>query len=153
MSSESAPFELPLLLLAGFRTLVDELHAELAKQGHPHVRPLHGFVFKAIGDGTTAVELGRSLGVSKQAAGKTIESLERMGYVERADDPGDGRRKLVRLTPHGADLLERSARIFAGMRDRWAAALGEDRLAAMEADLRLMTPPGVRFDVPGWFGG
>ncbi|WP_425569417.1 MarR family transcriptional regulator [Nonomuraea salmonea] len=43
---------------------------------------------QAIGpDGTTAVELGRALGVSKQAAGKTIDTLESAGYVERTADP------------------------------------------------------------------
>ena len=36
-------FELPLLLFAGFRALIDALHAELAAQGHPGVRPAYGF--------------------------------------------------------------------------------------------------------------
>ena len=86
-------FLLPLLLLAGFRTLIDDLHAELARQGHPELRPLHGFVLQAVGpDGTTATELGQRLGVSKQAAGKTVDRLVALGYLERADDPRDARR-------------------------------------------------------------
>jgi DNA-binding MarR family transcriptional regulator len=154
-SSERPGFELPLLLFLGFRTLVDELHAELARQGHPGVRPMHGFVFQAIGpDGTTAVELGRRLGVSKQAAGKTIDTLEREGYVARDTDPHDGRRKLVRLTDRGMDCLSRSARIFDELRARWAAELGEERVRVLEDDLRAMTAPAVlRVDAPGWFGG
>ena len=60
MSSDPPGFELPLRLLLGFRTLIDDLHAELVRQGHPEMRPMHGFVFQAIGpEGTTAVELGR----------------------------------------------------------------------------------------------
>lgn len=137
----------------GFRVLIDELHAELARQGHPELRPMHGFVMQAVGHGTTAVELGRTLGVSKQAAGKTIETLERAGYVERAVDPADTRRKLVRLTPRGIDALGRSARIFDTLRRRWADELGEDRLRALEADLRKVTPADLfRLDTPGWFG-
>jgi DNA-binding MarR family transcriptional regulator len=137
----------------GFRVLIDELHAELARQGHPDLRPMHGFVMQAVGHGTTAVELGRTLGVSKQAAGKTIETLERAGYVERAVDPADTRRKLVRLTPRGIDALGRSARIFDTLRRRWADELGEDRLRALEADLRKVTPADLfRLDTPGWFG-
>ncbi|WP_182908002.1 MarR family winged helix-turn-helix transcriptional regulator [Microbispora sp. H13382] len=154
MSNDPPGFELPLRLFLGFRVLIDELHAELARQGHPHARPMHGFVMQAIGiEGTTAVELGRTLGVSKQAAGKTIETLERLGYVERARDPRDTRRKIVRLTPSGVDVLVRSARIFDELRARWAAVIGDERLRELETDLRKVTPPDVfRLDVPGWFG-
>jgi DNA-binding MarR family transcriptional regulator len=155
MSTDPPGFELPLRLLLGFRVLIDELHAELARQGHPDIRPMHGFVFQAIGSGgTTAAELGRRLGISKQAAGKTIDSLERLGYVQRGPDPLDARRKVVRLTGRGIDSLARSARIFDDLRARWAETLGPDRLRAMEADLRKVTPPDFfRLDAPGWFGG
>jgi DNA-binding MarR family transcriptional regulator len=148
-------FELPLLLLHGFRVLIDELHAELARQGHPDMRPMHGFVFQAVGPGgTTAAELGRRLGVSKQAAGKTIDSLERLGYLERGADPADARRKVVRLTARAIDALDRSARIFDDLRARWAEVIGAERLRALEDDLRKVTPSQVfRLDVPGWFGG
>jgi DNA-binding MarR family transcriptional regulator len=146
-------FELPLLLLLGFRTLVDEMHAQLAREGHPGARPAHGFVLQAIGpDGSTAVELGRRLGVSKQAAGKTVASLEAEGYVERAADAQDARRKLIRLTDHGVDLLARSARIFDELRARWVAELGEERVNALENDLRTVTEgPLFRLDAPSWF--
>ena len=155
MSSSSRPgYELPLRLLLGFRTLIDELHAELARQGHPDVRPLHGFVFQAIGlEGTTAADLGRRLGVSKQAAGKTVDALERMGSVVREPDARDARRKLIRLTDRGVDCLTRSARIFEQLRAGWAETLGEERLRALEDDLRAVTPDELfRLDVPGWFG-
>ncbi|MEO3785415.1 MarR family transcriptional regulator [Actinocorallia sp. B10E7] len=157
-TSDGRPgFELPLLLLAGFRTLIDELHAELARQGHPDARPAHGFAMQAIGlAGASATEVGRRLGVSKQAAGKTIGRLEELGYAERVDDPADGRRKLVRLTPRGVDALTRSAVIFEGLRSRWAAALGADRLADLEDSLRAVAAPvgiGIDTDTVGWFAG
>lgn len=147
-------YALPLLLFAGFRSFIDDLHAELAEQGHPEVRPAYGFALQAVGrDGVTPGELGRRLGVSKQAAGKTVERLERLGYVERADDPGDGRRKLVRLTPRGADVLVRSAAIFDRLRAGWAERLGADRVDDLEAALREMVPAGgLRLDAAGWFG-
>ncbi|MEU1238516.1 MarR family winged helix-turn-helix transcriptional regulator [Micromonospora aurantiaca (nom. illeg.)] len=148
-------FALPLLLLAGFRTLVDDLHAELARQGHPELRPAHGFVLQAVGPaGTTASDLGQRLGVSKQAAGKTVDRLVALGYLERVDDPADARRKLVRMTAKGRDGLHRSAVVFDELRDRWAATLGAERVAAIEDDLRRMVPADVfRLDIPGWFGG
>src|SRR5215472_13488124 len=97
-----AGFELPLLLFAGFRSIIDELHTELARRGHPDMRPAHGFALQAIGlHGATASEAGARLGISKQAAGKTIERLEELGYVYRAGDDSNRRRKLARITPRG----------------------------------------------------
>ncbi|HEX3787111.1 MAG TPA: MarR family transcriptional regulator [Pseudonocardiaceae bacterium] len=154
--AESDPygFELPLLLFAGFRSIIDQLHAELARQGHPDVRPAHGFAMQAIGlPGVTASELGRRLGVSKQAAGKTVDRLEQLGYAERVDDPDDGRRKVVRLTARGVDSLNRAALIFDELRARWVEALGGQRVAEVEAALRTMAPAsGFHLDVAGWFG-
>jgi DNA-binding MarR family transcriptional regulator len=154
-AAETPGFELPLRLLLAFRLLIDELHAELARRGHPDMRPMHGFVFQAVGPGgTTAAELGRRLGISKQAAGKTVDTLEQLGYLERGPDPGDARRKVVRLTDRAVDALELSARIFDDLRARWAEVLGAERLRALEADLRRVTPQDPwRLDVPGWFGG
>lgn len=147
-------FELPLLLFAGFRAIIDEVHAGLARQGHPDARPAHGFALQAIGmAGTSASEMGRRLGVSKQAAGKTVDRLEALGYAERVDDPADARRKLIRLTPRGVDLLARSAVEFDRVHARWGAALGEDGLRGLQADLRRMVPPeAFRLDAAGWFG-
>lgn len=155
MSSDPPGYELPLRLLFGFRSLIDDLHAELARQGHPDVRPVHGFVFQAIGHhGTTAVDLGRTLGISKQAAGKTIDTLERLGYVHRERDPEDGRRMLVLLTGRGLDCLARSAHIMDELRAGWADTLGPRRLRALEDDLRkVASSDAVRLDIPGWFGG
>ena len=150
----SAGYELPLLLFAGFRSIIDELHAELTRRGHQDMRPAHGFAMQAIGfSGATATEVGRRLGISKQAAGKTVERLEALGYVERAGDGLDRRRKLVRLTPRGIEALTLSAAIFTDIRARWAQALGPERVEDLEASLRTMTPGETfRLDVPGWFG-
>jgi len=152
--SDPPGFELPLRLLAGFRILIDDLHAELAENGHPGLRPLHGFVLQAIGGyGTTAAELGRRLGVSKQAAGKTVDTLQQLGYVIRVPDSVDQRRKIVVLTDHGVDALQRSAQIFDELRARWAGVLGADRLRALEADLAAVTGEAtIPLDMPGWFG-
>jgi DNA-binding MarR family transcriptional regulator len=147
-------FVLPLLLFAGFRTIIDRLHAELARQGHPDFRPAHGFALQAIGvQGATASEIGRRLGISKQAAGKTTDRLEALGYVERADDAADGRRKLIRLTPRGVDVLSRSALIFDDLHAEWATTIGARQLADLETALQAVVPAdGFRLDAPGWFG-
>lgn len=156
--SDTPGFELPLLLFAGFRTLIDRLHTELARQGHPEMRPAHGFALQAIAAspyGATASDIGRRLGVSKQAAGKTVDRLLAVGYAERADDPDDARRKLVRLTPYGIDALARSAAVFDELRADWAARLGADRVRDLEDALRAVVPAetAFRLDATSWLGG
>lgn len=110
---------------------------------------------QAIGpDGTSAAELGQRLGVTRQAAAKHVETLERLGYVERSDDPVDARRRIVALTDRGRDSLRRSAAIFDELRAGWVAQVGDDRVRALEDDLGVLTAgQPVRVDVPGWFGG
>src|ERR1700753_3452233 len=106
MSNDSYGFELPLLLFGGFRSVIDELHAELARRGHPDLRPAHGFALQAIGlDGATATETARRRAASRQAAGKTIDRRAELGYVRKAGDDADRRRKLVRITPQGLQAL------------------------------------------------
>lgn len=155
-AAEAPGWELPFLLLAGFRSLIDRLHTELAAQGHPDARPAHGFAMQAIGqNGATASELGRRLGISKQAAGKTADRLTALGYVSTAPDPTDARRKLLHLTPHGLDALNRSAVIFESLRAEWAESVDPGRVRDLEATLRTVVPPSDRFrlDAAGWLGG
>src|ERR1700749_5154893 len=154
MSNDTHGFELPLLLFGGFRSIIDELHAELARRGHPDVRPANGFALQAIGPGgATAAQTGPWLGTSKQAGGKTIDRLEELGYVRRSGDDADRRRKLVRLTPRGVEGLGLSAMIFEGIRSRRGGTPGAGRLAELESGLRTMVPGETfRLDVPGWFG-
>ena len=54
--------DLALLLLGGFRSLVDGATAELARRGYEDVRPVHDFAMRAIAAGAgNASELGRRL--------------------------------------------------------------------------------------------
>ncbi|WP_232533960.1 MarR family winged helix-turn-helix transcriptional regulator [Plantactinospora sp. KBS50] len=112
-------------------------------------------MLQAVGPaGTTATELGNHLGISKQAAGKTVDRLVAIGYLERADDPTDARRKIIRMTERGRDGLRRSAAVFDELRARWVDTVGPDRLAALEDDLRVVAAANLhRLDVPGWLGG
>lgn len=148
---------LPLLLLAGFRSLIDALHERLADEGHPDVRPAHGFVLQAVGRGaTSAGALADVLGVSKQAAARTVARLEELGYVGRHADPDDARRQLLALTTSGVDCLARSERILGELRAGWIAEVGEPEVVAVERTLAVLLGPDagrVRVDVPGWFGG
>jgi hypothetical protein len=72
----------------------------------------------------------------------------------RCRPSADRRRKLVRLTARGTEALALSADAFEHVRARWAALLGADRVAALEADLRKAAPgQALRLDIAGWLAG
>lgn len=150
----SAPrTELPLLLATAFRALVDGLHDRLAARGHPDARPIHGFALQAISaDGATVSELGRRLGVSKQAAAKTAASLEHLGCIVRDEHPADARAVQLCRSPRGQELLSLSAEIFDDLRAEWARELGDSRIQVLEDDLERIARLGAAklADLPGW---
>jgi DNA-binding MarR family transcriptional regulator len=151
--SQRYGFEVVFLLGGAFRRAIDQLHAELAGQGHPDARPLHGFALQAIGpNGATISELGRRLGVSKQAAAKTATALEAAGYAARARDPSDARATIVTRTARGNELLALSAASFERQVASWRAELGEERFASLVASLEVIGEGGRLGDFPGWLG-
>ena len=144
--------DLALLLLGGFRSLVDDAILELAQRGYEDVRPVHDFAMRAIAAGAdNASELGRRLSVSKQAAAKTVAVLQERGYVTRDTDPRDARRKLLEVTALGFEVMREGEAIFDELRDQWKRQIGPAELENLETHLtELVGTPPVRFDTPGW---
>ncbi len=89
--------------------------------------------------------------VSKQAAAKTIAVLLDRGYVLRDTDPHDARRKRLRVTPLGFDVLRQWEAIFDELREKWGQQIGVSELATLEARLWTLVGDGaIRLDAPGW---
>src|ERR1700742_755834 len=124
-----AGWELGVQLVLASRTLFDELHRRLAQRGHESLRPAHGFVFQSIGNGATASEIGERLGITKQAARLILDELEQLGYITRARDPADGRRRPARLTTRGVQALEDSEAVFDELKREIAVVRGGADLA------------------------
>ncbi len=102
----------------------------------------------------SASKLGRRTAVTKQSAAKTIAVLQERGYVSRDDDPADGRRKRLRVTQRGFEVLREGEAIFDDLRQGWARQIGLEQLEQIEAQLaRLLGPMPVRLDAPGWVAG
>ncbi len=70
-------------------------------------------------------------GMTKQAFGEHVASLELHGYVVRVPDPADGRAKLVVPTQRGLAARTEARRIFAELEGEWAALVGEEQLATV----------------------
>ena len=109
-----------------------QFHRRLKEAGHTNIRQGHGCVFRFIHDGGSRLtELAESSGLSKQAVGEVVDDLEKLGYVERAQDPEDGRAKVIRLTESGADAQRTALEIFADIERDFAERYGTERVATM----------------------
>lgn len=94
-----------LALFVGMR--VDALVLEAMEEaGFEGVRNSHGYVFQHLLGGTPSVgELATLLGVSQQAASKTVRELEDLGLVETVKAK-DGRARNVTLSKRGLAAVE-----------------------------------------------
>lgn len=134
--------QLALLLLGAFEEMVDDVVEHLAAHGHPGVTANLEFALVAVAEGAdSASALGRTLGTTRQAAAKTVATLEQLGYVERVDDPHDARLKRLRVTPRGDEMSAIGAARFDALRDRWVARLEPGTAEAAEAALGLLRAP------------
>lgn len=143
--------DLALLLLGGYRSLVDAATAGLAAHGFEDFKPVHEFALRAIVAGAdSASDLGRRTAVSKQAAAKTIAVLVERGYLVSSPDPEDARRKRLEVTSLGFRVMAAGEAILEATRERWAEQIGAAELARLEAQLTVLVgEAAIRIDMPG----
>jgi DNA-binding MarR family transcriptional regulator len=71
---------------------------------------------------STPAELARTFQVTKGAMTNTLQRLEAQNYVTVVPDPGDGRRKLVTITPAGAAAHDVAIKAMRPMMDSLRSA-------------------------------
>jgi DNA-binding MarR family transcriptional regulator len=94
--------DLAILMTGATRQLADRLGEAVAAAGVEGVRPQFGFVIRALAsERLTLTVLAERLDVTKQAAIKVVDEMERRGLVERLAHPQDRRAKQLALTAQG----------------------------------------------------
>jgi DNA-binding MarR family transcriptional regulator len=117
------------LFLSAAGMLVDDLHSRLAERGWKDVRHAWGFVLVRLIAGPASVnDLATFLGVSKQAASKTIVQMESHGLVRITTHAEDKRMKTVRLTPDGERFRADVEDIYSDLEAAWAEIIGREAL-------------------------
>lgn len=90
------------LLALARRRWIHEMAARLAEEGHGGYRRADALVLRRLRRGPVPVgQLAGALGVSRQAARKVVDGLERRGYATTERDGADARRLNVVLTAEG----------------------------------------------------
>jgi len=145
MTDSAGELNLGLLLFIPYRALENRVFTALAAAGFDDFTTAQARIFQRIGpNGTRLTELAQAAQVTKQTTGFLVDQLERAGYVERVEDPADGRARLVRITPRGARTIPIGAAEIAVVEAEWAEHLGQQQMAQLRktlSALREITDP------------
>ena len=129
--ADLAAADLPLAALFAGWAMADEIQRRLAAAGFDDVRFNDGVVNQhLVGGPLTLGALAERLGVTQQAASKSVADLERRGYVERTPDPDDARARLVGLTERGRAVIAAAREQRAALGRELEERLGERRVEA-----------------------
>lgn len=90
-----------------WQRLADQVLASLGVSGSSGWCLIH---LARLGPDVRQSEIARAIGITEASLARTLDQVERAGFVTRHADPADGRAKRLRLTADGSAL---SARIEA----------------------------------------
>ncbi len=112
-----------LALFLGRR--VNELIVQrLLRAGFKHVRESHGYVIQHLIEGDRSIgDLAHRMGVTQQAASKTVAEMVRLGILE-ANTAEDRRAKVVRISKRGWESIQYSRRARLLLEHKLEALLG-----------------------------
>lgn len=129
-----------------FQWVRARIAAEVAAAGFTDLNPAHVAVFRNPSpEGHSPSELAGQLQITKQSVNELLGHLERRGYLLREPDPRHARRRRIRLTDRGREVLAVvHAAAWRAERDA-AELLGEQRLTELRKTLTdlvaLLDPP------------
>lgn len=127
------------------RELGDRMDGEVRRQAAAtgtQLRPSHLRLLSLTPPaGMRVTDLAARAGMTKQALGEFVATLQGGGLVEVAVDERDRRVRLVRPTPAGRRLRERVESAIADTERYWRAQVGEARWAAFREVLAEIGDP------------
>ena len=109
-----------------------------ARIGNGDIRPTHGALLRNLElGGTRLTTLANRAGVTHRAMAKIVRDLQSMSYVDRMEDPADGRATLIVFAPRGLKLMRESQAEIDLIYDDYASSVGVDNLNRFEKLLKL----------------
>ena len=133
--SRHGPPLIGALLRIPWERVLERLLAGLHKRGFTDLGAAHLTVLQWPGpDDLRPSELAARSRMSKQALNYLLGQLERLGYLQRHDDPRDQRFKRIALTERGQRAARAMRDIVYEVETEWEQGLGPERFA----ELRLL---------------
>lgn len=125
-----------IALNLAFNVFKEEMHAALAQEGFDDLGPSFGYVFRLLEDGPRKLrDVAEHLGITAPGALKIVDDMVSKGYVERSDDPEDGRVKQLMLTSRGRQVLAAARRFHARFEAALVKRIGKTEVAACRTAL------------------
>jgi DNA-binding MarR family transcriptional regulator len=122
------------LLRVPWEAVQQHMLERLHERGFDDLDVAHLHVFQYPGpQGARPTELAARLRISKQALNYLLGELERLGYLERRQDPDDLRSKRVALTRRGVSAVDVIRRAVDEVEAAWAQQLGPERFAQLRS--------------------
>ncbi|GAA3391160.1 MarR family winged helix-turn-helix transcriptional regulator [Cryptosporangium minutisporangium] len=117
----------------------------------PRTRPAYAAVLINMDlDGIRLTRLAEKAQMTPQAMGELVDSLERLGYLQRLPDPADRRAKLIQFTEAGRTALETAFEVVAEIETYLAETLGRDTLDGLHTALdRILGDPATSDGLTG----
>jgi MarR family transcriptional regulator for hemolysin len=136
--STARPYPFGELLALARQSWLGEMARRLARLGYDDYRRSDAAAVRLLlRRGPVPVgQLGTVLGVTRQAARKAADGLQRRGFATTRRDPGDSRQLNVALTPAGQDYARAVIAVIAELNREVARRVDPDQLAAADAVLR-----------------
>ena len=135
---EKIPYIGALLRLAFEEARSRTLQA-LAERGLGDINQAHSRLFQYPPiDGMRPAELAKRLGVSKQALNHLLGQLEKLRYLQRRREPGNGH-TAVYFTERGWLVLESTIATMRQLEADWQRKLGKRQFADLKEALRKLT--------------
>ncbi|MFD0959682.1 MarR family winged helix-turn-helix transcriptional regulator [Paenibacillus chungangensis] len=137
-SSQDALFKELFSFINAFHTIMHEV-----KKGHPMLREVTGLQYDileymAVEQPLTMSQISSCMGLSMPNASRELRKLTDKGLCERVDDPADGRKQYITLSPLG---LERMSEAFAYMREQFMSrveGISEEKREELTEALKLL---------------
>ena len=120
------------LLRGPWETVQRHMLERLHERGFGDLDAAHLLVFQYPGpQGAKPSELAERLRITKQALNYLLGGLERLGYVERRQDPDDLRSKRVQVTDRGVAAIGVIRDAVEELETTWTDQLGVERFAQL----------------------
>jgi DNA-binding MarR family transcriptional regulator len=141
----SAPYLFGDLLALARRSWVTQMASRLEERGYRDYRRSDAAAMRLLRRrGLSIGQLGAALGVTRQAARKLTDGLERRGYVRIEQDRRDSRRLNILLTDEGEAYARAVVDVIQALNDELAERVDRDQLAAAAAVLRAVLDDAAR---------
>jgi DNA-binding MarR family transcriptional regulator len=128
-----------VLMFIAFRSAEKRIIDAVHRAGYTDLTLAQARIAARIGpDGTRLSDLAEQAQVAKQTATVLVDRLEHAGYVERTVDPADGRARLVRIAPRGAEVIPIARAEEARIEAEWTDHLGVRRMRQLREALTLL---------------